>query len=197
MYRTIIAICLLLSAPLAAEETQTIHVASGKYQDYYHFRFEFTPVNCELTVPFTERKQKYTDSNEYTFSEGGQFEIFIRKTMFPVSAPHADWEFLILRMPWTSLSNAHANRFISEKRKLFDRIQKMKTKGKGNVEVTVELNPYVTVIKKQPLTLELSERNIFFRQAYGQYIDYAGSLKQKRIAEQSPAGDGQKAAPEE
>ncbi|GFR70996.1 hypothetical protein ElyMa_003801300 [Elysia marginata] len=81
-------------------------------------------------------------------------------------------------MPWTSPDNPDAHRHIAAKRALFEKIQTMKSEGKGSVEVTIELNPYVTVLKRNPLALELSGRNVFFRQAKGQYIDYVNPLKQ-------------------
>ena len=156
-----------------------IHVAHGKYGDYYHVRFTLTPDNCELTVSLSERRPRYSDSNEYTFAEGGQFEVFVRKQDFPVPSPHTSRTFLILRMPWTDPSAQHAEKHISAKRVLFDKIKRMKTEGKGTVEVVVELNPYVTVLNRDPLTVELSGRNIFFRQAHSQYIDYVGPLKSR------------------
>ncbi|MFW6457541.1 MAG: hypothetical protein ACOC0A_04525 [Planctomycetota bacterium] len=158
-----------------------IHVVPGKYRTYYHIRFRLTPENCELSVPVSERQPKYSDTNEYSFSEGGQFEVFVRKADFPIPSPYPDREFLILRMPWTNPSESNAEQFISAKRKLFERIRKMKEEGGEPVEVTIELNPYVKVLSEDPLTVELEQRNIFFRQAYGQYIDYVGELKDEDI----------------
>ena len=177
MHRTITATCLLFATSIALGDPVKISVAPGLFHDYYHIQFELTPDNCEPTVPITERRPKYTDSNEYVFTEGGLFEVFIRKTHFPIAAPYTNREFLILRMPWTDPSDPNATQFISEKRALYNEIQKMKTQSHGKVEIVVQLNPYVAVVKEQPLTLELTERNVFFRQAYGQYIDYIGPLR--------------------
>ena len=180
--RTIMTAFLSMAAVTAGGGEVDIHVAPGKYNEYYHLRFGLTPDNCELTVPLTERRHRYAGNNEYTFAEGGQFEVFVRTSAFPVPAPHTDREFLILRMPWTDPDHPKASRFIARKRKLFDAILAMKTRGEGAVDVVVELNPFVNVLKKNPLILELSGRNIFFRQAHRQYIDYVGPLKKQDIA---------------
>ena len=181
MYRTLIkwVIFLLVATPIFAAEFSGINVAHGKYNDYYHMIFTLTPQNCELAVPSSERKNKYGESNQFSFSEGGQFEVFIRKTVFPIPAPHTESEFLILRMPWTDPSSGDAERNILVKRRLFERIRNMKTEGKGRIEVTIELNPYITVLNKNPLKIELSGRVIFFRQVHGQYIDHVGLLNPK------------------
>ncbi len=174
-----ICICILLNIFfLATMSAAEIHVSPGKYNDYYHLRFTLTPENCSLSVSPTERQHRYANNNTYELSEGGQFEVFIRKQAFPIPAPHTDSDYLILRMPYTNPNLPEANRHIATKRALFNQIQAMKSKGQGSVEVTIELNPYVTVLKHEPLTLELSGRNVFFRQALGQYIDYVGPLKQ-------------------
>ena len=188
---------LAFAATHATAETSRIHVAPGKYNDYYHVRFVLTPGNCELSVPVSERFPRYSEDNAYTFSRGGQFEVFVRRKDFPVPAPHTDREFLILRMPRTSPDHTHAAEYIAKKRKLFEQIRKMKTDGTDNVEVIVELNPYITVLERDPLTVELSGRNIFFRQAHGQYIDHVGPLKESEAAERTPPRDVRNVPPEE
>ena len=169
--------CLSLTCyPVLASENQ-IHVNPGKYNNYYHISYTLTPENCELKIPISERTPKYTETNEYTFSEGGQFEVFLRKSYFPVHAPHLKGEFIILRMPWTDPDDPDSNQKIEVKRHLFDSIRKMKIIGKGSVLVVLELNPYIKVVQDDPLKLELSGRNIFFRQSHDSYIDYVGKLK--------------------
>jgi len=59
---------------------------------------------------------------------------------------------------------------------LYNRIKEMKESGRGSVDVVIELNPYVRVKSKNPLELELTNRNVFFRSAHGRYIDYVGQL---------------------
>lgn len=164
--------------PALASESQ-IHVSPGKYNNYYHMSYSLTPENCELEIPLSERTPKYAETNEYTFSESGQFEVFIRKTHFPVPSPNLKGEFIILRMPWTDPDDPDANKKIAKKRHIFDSIKQMKTLGKGSIELILELNPYVKVLQGDPLKLELSGRNIFFRHSHGSYVDYLGELKNK------------------
>ena len=171
--------CLVFTTNISVAKALKIHIAHGRFHDYYHMQFTLTPENCELTIPISERHPIYTESNTYTFAEGGQFEVFVRKSDFPIPSPGIHSKFLILRMPWTAPSYADSENYIRAKGILFDRIRKMKTKGKGSVEIIIELNPYITVRKKNPLKIELSGRNIFFRQAYGRYINYVGALKKE------------------
>jgi hypothetical protein len=39
------------------------------------------------------------------------------------------------------------------------------------VPVVRELNPYVKVINRTPLRLQLTQCNVFFRHAFGGYVD--------------------------
>ena len=173
---TTIVLSFYLSATCALGYESKIHVVKGKYGDYYHILFTLNPDNCVLTVPVDKRTPKYSDSNEYTFSEGGQFEVFVKKSLFPISSPKTECDYLILRMPWTDPSNQNSKKFIDQKRHIFKLIKEMKIQGKGKIDVVIELNPYVKTIKKQPLTLELTSCNIYFRHAHGQYIDYFGNI---------------------
>ncbi len=155
---------------------QKIVVSPGKWGDYYHLKFILTPENTELTVSMKERRDKW-GKNEYEFTPRGQFEVFVDKSVFPVSAPHFERKHLILRMPGTEPNSVNADEYIAQKKQLFENIKKMKLSGEGKVEVIVQLNPYMEVISKDPLRLELSGRNIFFRDAGGKYIDYLGPLR--------------------
>jgi hypothetical protein len=155
-----------------------IHVAPGKYSPYYHIRFTLTPDIIKLQVPISERMPRYTKSNEYVFTKGGQFEVFIDKDAFPINSPHFEKKYLILRMPWTSTDFEDSQLYIAEKHRLFQAIYEMKKDNKGAIEVTLELNPFVNVLSKKPLKVELAGRNIFFRQAHGRYIDYVGPIRE-------------------
>lgn len=173
----IIVLFTVITSRLAGLRANEIKVSPGKYKDYYHLRYDLTPENCELSVPLTERQPRYATRNDYTFEDGGQFEVFIRRDQFPVKSPDGKWEFLILRMPWTNPDLGVAEHSISRKRSLYDAILKMKKEGEGSVSVVVELNPFVQISRKEPLSLELTGRNVFFRQALGQYINYLGPLQ--------------------
>ena len=145
----------------------TIHIAPGKYFPYYHIRFSLTPDNTVLTVPLSERKPRHSDNNDYIFAEGGQYEVFVENKKFPFPNPLLERKCLILRMPWTNPDMENASQYIAEKYELFTKIKEMKETQSGSVEVTIELNSYMNVLSKNPLEIELSGRNIFFRQAHG------------------------------
>jgi hypothetical protein len=152
-----------------------IHVSEGKYTRYYHLLLKLHPQDFELTVPTDQRRPRYTTENRYEFSGSGQFEIFVRKEAFPVPAPKCE-RYIIVRMPGTNPSIADAARKLEQKRTLFDTLKELKNSDTGAHEVAIELNPYVQVIRSDPLQLELTECNVFFRQADGAYIDRVGPL---------------------
>ncbi len=180
--RMLLAVILLLSALIARGEPEGIQVTRTNGRDYFHLCFSLTPANSELTVPLSQRAPRYGGSNEYQFAEGGQFEVFVRNSMFPVPASYTDAELLILRMPWTNPDLPGADQYITEKRALFERIRNMKESGTGTVDVVIEFDPgdrFVKVLSTNPPKLEVLGRNIFFRQAYGRYISHVGPLSTK------------------
>lgn len=161
-----------ISFALCSDE-KTIYTSRGKYEDYYHIKFTLTPDNTLLEL---KGYNKYGTS-KYEFSDG-LFEIFIPKDKFPILAPNCR-EYIILRMPMTMDNVSQKEKFIVEKKALFDRIKKMRETKAGNIDVVIELNPYIMVKNKNPLTIELTECNVFFRDSGGRYIDYVGQLQSK------------------
>ena len=157
------------------QASPTISASEGKYTRYYHLLLKLHPQDFELTVPTDQRRPRYTAENQYEFSENGQFEIFVRKEAFPVPAPKCE-RYIIIRMPGTDPSSANAAPKLERKRALFDALKELKHSGAGAYDVAIELNPYVQVVKRDPLQLELTECNVFFRQADGAYIDRIGPL---------------------
>lgn len=147
-----------------------VFVNTGKYKNYYHMYFELTPLNCQLEVAVSERAPRYSENNNYEFSEGGQFEVFIKKESFPIKLPDQKSNYLILRMPSTSSSLMNHKKYTSEKFELFKKIEEMHKFKRGSVKVVIELNPYIETLSTSPLKLELTQPNIFFRNAYGRYI---------------------------
>lgn len=135
------SLVLLISFQLNAQE---IKVNTGKYSDYYHMKYELTSGN-------------YSVNSEYGFSKGGQFEVFVPKERFPIAAPSCKKD-IIIRMPHSG--------FEKRKRALYNELLLSKT-----ITVTLELNPYVKVLKKDPLQVELKYCNVFFRQKAGDYFD--------------------------
>jgi hypothetical protein len=170
----IMLVAFFFLTPLAlCSDDKTIHTSRGKYEDYYHIRFTLTPDNTLLEL---KGYDKYGPS-KYEFSDG-QFEIFVTKDKFPIPAPKCSG-YIILRMSMTLDDVANKEKYIAEKKSLFDRIKKMKETKSGNIDVVIELNPYIMVKSKEPLIIELTECNVFFRNAGGRYINYVGQLQSK------------------
>jgi hypothetical protein len=134
-------IFLLASFQVNAQE---ISVNSGKYSDYYHIEYELISGN-------------YSINSKYGFNDGGQFEVLVPKENFPISAPHCN-KNIIIRMPYSA----------NEKRKraLYNDLLASKS-----IKVILELNPYIKVLSKAPLKIELKQCNVFFRHRAGDYYD--------------------------
>jgi hypothetical protein len=126
---------------------------------YYHMAYT---MSYEALVSL-EKLSK----NEFIAS-GGQFEVLLSKRHFPVSAPKCKTN-IILRMPWTE-STSH----IDEKYELYARIRNIVEAKEGSVSIVIELNPYVRLNGSE---LELTNCNVFFRHARGNYISHTKSLQ--------------------
>ncbi len=155
-------------------DTSSIVISKGKYSDYYHINYTLIPDNTRLSLDDTR-------PNAFE-NESGQFEVYLDKNLFPIAAPMCR-NTIILRMPGTNPFGNQVQQSISEKKALFERIQSMVNTHSGSVEVVIELNPYVKKIRNKPLTLELTQCNVFFRQAQNQYVNYPGKLKKSIIRE--------------
>lgn len=132
---------LLLSLQTSALE---ITVNPGKYTNYFHFQYVL-------------EKGKYVLNKKYGFNSGGQFEVFVPKSFFPVAAPNCR-RHIIIRMPYSANEE--------KKAALYQRLL-----NNEDVRVTLELNPYVTVLNSHPLEVELQYCNVFFRHRGGDYYD--------------------------
>ena len=118
---------------------------------FYHLKFSLNKDNFEV-------------NKKYGFNEGGIFEIFIPKKLFPVLAPNCR-ENIILRMPWTDETVDNAGQYIGEKKSLYEKLLNI---GDNAQEVIIELNPY---IRTRGRDVELTRCNVFFRHKNGQYIN--------------------------
>lgn len=94
---------------------------------------------------------------EYGFNKGGQFEVIVSKEHFPITASRCK-DNIIIRMPYSKSE--------AKKHALFDTLAASKT-----VTVTLELNPYINVLKTSPLEIELQYCNVFFRHRSGDYFE--------------------------
>ena len=137
---------------------------------YFHLRYLLTPENTLIGDELAQlRGGRLTG-----VSDGGQFEVLTPVDDFPVQAPNCQ-DHIIIRMPWTDSASAGAAGAIEAKRILFEEILAMDADG-GAVEVSLELNPYVEVVSEEPLTLHLTQCNVFFRHAAGRYIESVGEV---------------------
>lgn len=138
-------------------------VNAGKYAPYYHLHLTLKAAAIDFVA--TDR----------AVSSGGQFNIRLRPEYFPVSAP-ACRGALILRMPWTDPSVPDAKRKILAKQNLLKHILALQGRRDETLSVVVELNPYVEVVNREPLKVRLTRCNVFFRQAFGAYVDHTRPL---------------------
>jgi len=79
-------------------------------------------------------------------------------------------------MPWTPPDVQDADAKIEVKRQLLARIRALAEAPGDVVTVVLEMNPYVEVVSRDPLRLQLTQCNVFFRQAQGGYVDHTGPV---------------------
>lgn len=157
--------CLPYGLVLASGGTvSAVVVNPGRYGPYYHMRFVLTAAAIDFTT--SDRRAR----------SGGQFELRLRPEHFPIPAPHCR-SSLILRMPWTAPNVPEATQKIVAKQALLERILTLEQDPNAVVPVVLELNPYVEIISSTPLRLRLTQCNIFFRHAFGGYVDDTGPLQ--------------------
>ena len=176
MALSVVAVAILLTDyAFSSEPAPHIHIASGKYRTYYHIKFNLTKSNSRIKN--RPNRLDHAEELEKVAKNGGQFEITIDKDSFPIGAPGCKGN-IILRMPWTNPNLPFAEEKIKGKVDLYGKIIELYEKNDvTEVEVTIELNPYVNERSTSPLELELSGCNVFFRHANGGYINYVGDLR--------------------
>lgn len=164
----------MASACTAEVQPESLHVSRGKYSDYYHLEYKLDKQSFSFGNDDNGKSYaRYTDAD--ITNNGGQFEILIPVSDFPVAAPNCQ-SSIIVRMPWTGKDSENGQTAIAEKLALFKKIRQL-YKGKGKpVKIILELNPYVRAFNKSPLKLELTQCNVFFRHAGGRYIDHIGAM---------------------
>ena len=146
--------------PVRAGEPSIV-VQPGRYGPYYHLALGLTAADVDFAR--SDRRAR----------AGGLFELRLHRERFPVPAPHCRGP-LILRMPWTPPDAPAAAAKIAAKEHLLSRIRALADAPADVVTVVVELNPYVEVVSRAPLRLQLTQCNVFFRQAAGGYVDHTG-----------------------
>lgn len=135
-----------------------ITVNQGRYGSYYHLRLALKADVIDF------------GQSDRVARSGGQFELKLHREKFPVPAPNCRGP-IILRMPWTSPQAIEAKKKIAAKEHLLRRILMLENHPNEAVSVVIELNPYVEVVSRTPLKVQLTQCNVFFRDASGAYID--------------------------
>ncbi len=134
-------------------------------KEYYHLEYVLTKENIISLEALTNTQFKIN---------GGQFEVLIKKSMFPIDAPSCKSN-IILRMPWSNPGVTNYELFIDEKYEIYNEIRRVYEADEiYSIDVVIELNPYVILDSGD---LKLTQCNVFFRHANDRYISYTGSLK--------------------
>ncbi|WP_411992546.1 hypothetical protein [Agarivorans sp. DSG3-1] len=152
---------MLSNISCASSEDVVTSTANGK--SYYHMMLSLNDHSISSIKEF---------SAEQFVMNGGQFEVRVQQNSFPIKAPNCKGD-LILRMPWTNSDLSVAEVFIDEKYNVYKAIVGASKSEGSNVDVYIELNPYVQMTGDD---FELTECNVFFRHANGQYIPKTGPL---------------------
>lgn len=148
-----------LAAQKAEHNSPVYHTnysSSGKA--YYHIGYELTSKNLLAVETLTK---------EEFILHGGQFELRIDKTDFPIDSPSCPLG-LILRMPWVPSQHD-----LSMKYTLYQNIVASQKNKASSQYVVIELNPY---IERTDQKLTLTQCNIFFRHANYRYVPHTGPL---------------------
>lgn len=157
----------LFLLPVYADSALQLIVNKGRYSHYYHVRYELNAKNIDF------------DKSDHEISSGGQFTIRLKPEYFEIPAPNCQG-LLILRMPWTSSGSSNAEQKISIKTILFNKLLALHGNQNDILSVVLELNPYVRIRKRNPIKAELTQCNLYFRHAYGGYVDHTSPLSTKK-----------------
>jgi len=174
---SIIALILAAAHGISAAETKGLsEVVSGNTTEYL-IEFDLKPYNCELEVPGYNPKLADGKKGDWKFREGGQFSLFIKREYFPIQIPESCCDsYLVLTMPYTNSRLKGGKENIAAKKKLFDAITQPRKVENGQVPIVIDLTPYAEVVQQQPLEIRLTDRQIYFRQVDGMFIDHARAI---------------------
>ncbi|MCA9709457.1 MAG: hypothetical protein KDK70_26690 [Myxococcales bacterium] len=148
-----------------------LHLLQSGDKTYYHLELELKADDLVVSGPLMSRDMAFT------FSDGGQFEIYLRPETIPVPSPDCSGA-LILRMPWTNPEVEGAEAAVEAKRTLFSELVELREGRRETQRVVVELNPYIEVAHDDPRSVSLTQCNLFFRHAHATYayVDHLGPL---------------------
>lgn len=166
----------------------------GVERIYYHLRYTLTQDNSSLVTPEEWLQCHYSMvwgepinpegcwCNRPYWVGNGAFVIYLKKDVFPIiSECKSDWLKLKMnpnrseRVYQTSeAALAHA---LTSKRDLWHQIGDLHEGRLEQLEVILELNPYLTVLSEKPLRLKLNHCNLYFRTVNNAYIDHLKAIQ--------------------
>ena len=168
----ILVFCLILALALGIFTTASAIAGSGVKENAYGGRAYH---HMALDLKAEDLREGTGDRGlAYRFSDGGMFEIYLPPERLAIASP--DCSQLTVRMPWTDGAYADADQKVAEKRALFDRITAVRAGAQESVRVVLELDPYFERLGEQP---RLTQCTVFFRQAFGAYVDHDGALTEE------------------
>ena len=145
---------------------------------HYLIEFDLKPYNYELDVSGYNPRLADGKKSNWKFREGGQFNLFIKREYFPVQIPESCCDsYLVLTMPYTNPRLDGGEENIAAKKKLFDAITGLRKKEDGKLRIVIDLTPYADVVKKRPLEIKLTDRQIYFRQVDGLFVNHSRPFK--------------------
>jgi hypothetical protein len=174
----------------------TVNTTVGKdgvERKYYHLEYTLTRENSTLVTPKEWLQCKYAIlSGEPINPKGcwcrephwngrGSFVIYLKKDVFPIPAYcNSDW--LLLKMNANRSPSVYESceavleHALQTKRDLWRQITSLHEGKIEELEVVLELNPYVTVLSETPLQLKLDQCNLYFRTANNVYVDHLNKV---------------------
>ena len=183
-------------APLTAQEV-AINTTLGKdgvERSYYHLKYTLTRENSTLVTPKEWLQCHYCVvwqepinpkgcyHNRCYWDGSGNFIVYIKKDVFPIpSGCNSDWLKLEMKPNRSGrvyeTSEAALSHALESKRQLWLQIVELHEGRLEQLEVVLELNPYVSVLSDSPLLLKLNHCNLYFRTADNKYINHLKAVE--------------------
>lgn len=158
----------------------TISVISDNKGEYRFLNLKLTPDNTVLILKpdllpdflsvFFKKGSKYDFLN-------GSFVINIPRRKFPIPSIN-NTQYISVIMPETDIYNPNKDKFIAEKKALFESIINMVNSGTGEVEIVIDLNRSVLIKDNDPSLLKIDGARVYFRDVNGRYINHSGFYKE-------------------
>ena len=153
-----------------------ISVVSDSKGDHRFLNFKLTPDNTVLDLKQDAVPEFFTRF----FKKGGSTDFFdgaflvkVPRKKFPILSVNSS-QYVSIIMPATDRDNSQKDKFIAEKKAVFDRIVNMVKSGSGEVEVIIDLNKGVLINDEDPTRLKIDGTEVYLRDINGRYINHSG-----------------------